>query len=179
VKLTDGTFAIIHINRLKKVHGQVVENKASPVGKQVYKAVRRRKPKETVQKEQGEAEETEGWDTKVPYHPHVAENESVVSSNSETDEENLPLDRGNNSEWNPGSSYLKRKLRDENTTADVAYQLRSRLVSRSVQEAETDKARTEVNESPGNTDAQEQLSASKNKNHSFNLRSRIMSPLPE
>jgi hypothetical protein len=48
VKLTDGTFAIIHINRLKKAHGHVVENKASPVRKQVNKTLRGGKPKETV-----------------------------------------------------------------------------------------------------------------------------------
>jgi hypothetical protein len=56
-------------------------------------------------------------------------------------------------------------------------------VSRSGREAETDKARTEVNESPGNKivthDAQGQLLAGKNRSHSYNLRSRIVSPLPE
>jgi hypothetical protein len=83
----------------------------------------------------------------------------------------LPLDRGDDSEWNPGSSNLKRKLQSENTTADVAYQLRSRLVSRSGREAETDKARSELNDPPGNKiltqDTQEQMLAGKDRSHSI------------
>jgi hypothetical protein len=81
---------------------------------------------------------------------------------------------GKDSEWNPGSSYLKRKLRSENTTADVAYHLRSRLVSRSEQEAERDKVGVEVNNSSGSNYAQTNTSPSKAKtsSHSYNLRSK-------
>jgi hypothetical protein len=104
LRMADGTFAIVYTNRPKKAPDQQkVLGKASPVGNQVDKAIRRGKPKDSVQKEQKEVVETEGRDKKVPYHPQVIESEGVVCSDSENNEENLPLDRGDDSEWNPGS----------------------------------------------------------------------------
>jgi hypothetical protein len=62
--------------------------------KKVNKRVRQGQPKETVQEEQEGIVETEGWDKEIFSHPQVIEREDVASSDSENDENNLPLDRG-------------------------------------------------------------------------------------
>jgi hypothetical protein len=52
-------------------------------------------------------------------------------------------------EWNRGSLYLQLKLRSDTRTADAAYQLPSRLVGRSGQEALQDKPSVEEGDLAG------------------------------
>jgi hypothetical protein len=89
-------------------------------------------------------------------------------------------------EWTPGSSYLQRKLRSSSTADDVAYRLRSRLVSRSGRETETDKGPAEAGDSAGNehtsANTPDSVSPGRNKSgtsHSYNLRSRVESTVNE
>ena len=63
---------------------------------------------------------------------------------SESDECDSDLDssshrRVKDVEWTAGASCLEKKLPNDNTADDIAYRLRSRLVSRSERKAETDK----------------------------------------
>ena len=50
-------------------------------------------------------------------------------------------------DWTPGSSYLQRKLQSNQTADDIAYEMRSRLVSRSRQETETDTSQASAHSS--------------------------------
>jgi hypothetical protein len=85
-------------------------------------------------------------------------------------------------EWTRVSSYLRRKLQNADTADNnVAYRLRSKLVSRSEREAEADKEQAEVSSQGSEqmlANMQNETSPGKNRpivNHSYNLRSRIES----
>jgi hypothetical protein len=183
IRMTDGTFAIVHTNRLKKAQGQQkILNKASPVGRKVTKTTRREQPREHVLKEHGDVNDTEQEGNEIFSTPQLRTVESDTSE-IEDDEEVSLRNREEDPEWDPGSSYLRQEVLNDNIADGVAYRLRSRLVGRSGREAETDKARSEVNDPPGNKiltqDTQEQMLAGKDRSHSYNLRSRVVSPHPE
>ena len=72
--------------------------------------------------------------------------------------------------------YLKRRLQSDNRPDDTAYRLRSRLVSRSGQEAETDKPGAEESGSAGDTLLLTETSPDESEStrgHPYNLRNRI------
>ena len=76
----------------------------------------------------------------------------------------------------PESLYVQRKLRDDKTTDDVAYELRPRRVGRSRPEPDKDKSNIETSEEAGNGLVQPSTSPSKNipeLTHSYNLRTRV------
>jgi hypothetical protein len=90
------------------------------------------------------------------------------------------INRERDSDWNPGSSYLQRKLQSESKTDDVAYQLTSRVVNRSGRETEEDKVGRDVSNSPGSRSESSDKSPCKvetTASHSYNLRSRAESTL--
>jgi hypothetical protein len=132
--------------------------------------------KKIMRKKSIDSKESGDWDVEIPPHLQVVNADSAKSSETEDNVDNLPRDLENDSEWNPGSSYLQRKLQSDNRTDGVAYRLRSRLVGRSERETEVDKAGAEVNSSPGNIHAQSDTSPSSAEGtfgHSYNLRSKV------
>jgi hypothetical protein len=77
----------------------------------------------------------------IPSQAQLAEDET--ESVSETDDEvEMEREHCNDIEWTTGSLYLRRKLRDDKTTDDIAYNLLSRVVSGSRPEPASDTART-------------------------------------
>jgi len=126
----------------------------------------------------------EQLDTDIRSHPQVLDVDSTGSTSSEDSDEDSssPRRRRESPEWNTESSYLHRKLQGNGQTDDVAYRLRSRLVSRSGREMETDKEQAEAVRSPGND---HMISAARNitspgrvnpaSSHSYNLRSGLKS----
>jgi hypothetical protein len=179
VRLADGTSTIIHVNRLKRAYGQVDAKDESPLRKRKNKTMKLRQPKQSNYKGNPKLPETTGPDTEMPSYSKLME--VRPDSTGETEDESLdslPREQGDDSDWDPGSSYLQRKLRNDKTTADVAYHLRSRLVSRSGQETEGDKAGAEMNDPSGNEHAPTNTSPDKTRLtscHPYNLRNRIES----
>ena len=179
VRLADGTSTIIHVNRLKRVYGQMDAKNELPFRKRKCKTMKLRQPKQSNYKGNPKLPETTGPDTEIPSYSQLIEDRP--DSTSETEEEgldSLPREQGDDSDWNPGSLYLQRKLQNDKTTADVAYHLRSRLVSRSRQGKEGDKAGVETNDPSGSEYAPTNTSPDKARPatcHPYNLRSRIES----
>ena len=154
IQLTDGTFAIIHISRLKRACGLTGSNKV---------VLGKGKAKETVKLHQGKGDIFESnvdltdWEesnVEIPSQSQVVSTEDAELHESEDEADNL-LSDGNDEEpeWNPGSLYLQRKLRSDVKTADVAYQLHSRQVGRSGQETPQDKSSTGEGDLAGSTSA--------------------------
>jgi len=123
-------------------------------------------------------------DTDIRSNPQVLDVDSTGSKSSEdTDEDSSssPRRRRVSPEWNTESSYLHRKLQGNGQTDDVADRLRSRLVSRSGREMETDKEQAEAVRSPRSdhiSDARNIMSPGRvnpASSHSYNLRSGLKS----
>ena len=151
IKLTDGASAIVHINRLKKAHGQ---------GRTKEQKVRFR---DISHEKCTSTENATTLDTEIPSGTQLLENED--ESSSETDEVSLdkPLTGyARDADWAPRSLYLQRKLQSDKVTDGIAYRLRSRTVSRSEPELETDN----VQNSASQDDSRPTSS------HSYNLRTR-------
>jgi hypothetical protein len=172
VRLADGTFTIIHVNRLKEVHGQIENGNAPPVKQSISKMKRIRQQKGREYRAEEGSVETEELKTEIPPHSQIV---NIGIRNSSDSEESIVSSPGlkGDSEWIPGSSNLQRKLQDDNTTDGVAYRLRSRLVSRSEWETEGDKT---VTGSSGNEPIHSHTSPGTIKtasSHMYNLRSRV------
>ena len=78
-------------------------------------------------------------------------------------------------DWTLGSLYLQRKLRNDKTSDDVMYELRSRRIGRSGPEVDKD-MNNETSEQTGNRLVQPSASLNKSApevTHSYNLRSRV------
>jgi hypothetical protein len=104
--------------------------------------------------------------------------EDERSEDSDRSASTSPQDLRNDLEWTPGSSYLRRKLQESNTADDIAYRLRSRIVSRSEQETEADKEQAEPDGMAGNEQSEEstRLNTSPSENTAtspYNLRSKV------
>jgi hypothetical protein len=114
--------------------------------------------------------------------PHTGRLEIGSEESDESDEQivSSPRKHRGDPEWTPGSSYLQRKLQSNSTADEVAYRLRSRLVSRSGRETETDKeqaaASSVAGSEPISMNTRESALPGRSKfaaNHSYNLRSRV------
>jgi hypothetical protein len=134
VKMGDGTLAIIHINRLKRAH--VLTKEALTVTKG-GRGSKRGRPAGTVPSVNEEVGETESEGRGAFPNPQVVSAKYTESSETEDELGNLPQDRGNDSEWNPGSLHLRRALRKNIPTDEIASRLRSRLLDRSEREVDT------------------------------------------
>jgi hypothetical protein len=58
----------------------------------------------------------------VPSHSQILDIAAETSSESEVDTDSSPRGLVKDYEWNPGSSYLRRKLQSDNATEGVAHQ---------------------------------------------------------
>jgi hypothetical protein len=100
--------------------------------------VQSKRTKKLARKEREETG-TEKLDVGNPSHSQILDVVDKESDRSDEDIISPSQTRRADPEWTPGSSYLQRKLQSSNTANDVAYRLRSRLVSRSERETEIDK----------------------------------------
>jgi len=98
VRSADRTFAIIHINRLKRAYGQMEGGRASPVKGKSSTTVKLDRFKKIIHKEGADLAETGKLDVEIPPHSQVVDRENKESSEAEEDVDNLPLDRGKDSE---------------------------------------------------------------------------------
>jgi len=117
-----------------------------------------------------------------PPRPQVIEVECETSDGSDEGNVSPSQTRKVDPEWTPGSSYLRKELRSNDTADNVAYRLRSRLVGRSERDAEFDKEQVEIESSQGSehilVSTQNKTSHGRTKpatTHPYNLRSRIES----
>jgi transposase InsO family protein len=178
VKLTDKTSSIVHINRLKKAHEKKGSRVALPSDQGRSKPIKETHGKENELEGSVASKEMEEVDGTIPSHSKILEVESEGVSESEDDETSSPLGIREDSEWAPESSYLRRKLQYDNATDNIAYQLRSRLVSRSERETEQDKTGAGAAGASGNEQTVGSASPGKVKSassHSYNLRKRVES----
>jgi len=166
----------VHINRLKKTCEQKQrDNRILPTSKQGRQRIKLDRTGDTSGKEcfASMPELSRGASSQM----QVVESES--KSLSEIDEEEtVRLSQGHqdDSDWTPGSVHLRRKLHSDKTTDDVAFQLRSRVVSRSGQNQGSETVRTETSDSLQNDNAQSFMlfdEAMPTASHSYNLRSRV------
>ena len=68
-------------------------------------------------------------DLGVPSHSQVTNTDDMESSETEEEVDNsLSNSKNRDSDWEPGSMYLKRRLQSDNRPDDIAYRLRSRRV---------------------------------------------------
>jgi len=179
VRLEDGTSAILHINRLKKAE-QAGSTKTPPLNGSPNKRMKSGRTRKLAPKENNDVE-TKKPTAENPARPQLVDVDSNTSDCSDEEITSPSRISSTDSEWTPGSVYLRKNLRDTDTDDNVAYRLRSRLVSRSERETEADKEQVEMS-SNGNErmleNTQNNTSPGKNKlvaNHSYNLRSRIES----
>ena len=117
-----------------------------------------------------------------PPRPRILDVESEESDRSDEENVSPSQTRRTDPEWTPGSSYLRKELRSNDTADNVAYRLRSRLVYRSEREAEVDTEQVEIESSHGSEhmliNTQNKTSPGRikpAKTHPYNLRSRIES----
>ena len=175
VRLEDGTSTVINVNRLKRACGQAGVEKELPSRKRKYKVVKLDQPKQSSDKGD-KLPETMGLDMNIPSYSELIEGK--LDSTSEIEDEglnSLSREKEDDSDWDPGSSYLQRKLRNDKPTADVAHHLRSRIVNRSGQETGNDKAGAEMSDPAGNASTPDDTSFNESRSgvcHSYNLRSR-------
>jgi hypothetical protein len=183
VRMADGNSTIIHMNRLKRAHGPTEGKNVIPLDLTVRKETRRESCKIIASRENSEIEQ-EKVDMGTSSHQLTRDTESNESESDGSDNDVISASRGRveDAEWTPRSSYVQRKLPSNNTADDIAYMLRSRLVSRSERETETDKRRAAVINSPetGQLVANTQQNTSPDRTkltvgHSYNLRNRVES----
>jgi len=158
IRMTVGSSTIVHVNLLKRAHGQEKEN-----GPAV---------KERCSLEPPTVKSEENLD--IPSRVQLREFES--DDYDEIEETDVLLDNSSSeADWTPGSLYLQRKLLNDKTADDVTYELRSRRVGRSGPEIDKDKGK-ETSEQTGNRLVQPSALFNKNMpelTHSYNLRSRV------
>jgi hypothetical protein len=175
VRFLDGTSTIVHVSRLKRALKQS-EASTTPLTQP-----KRNKKMTTDQTKENDPEvyrtsiDTEELDIGIPSSLQAIDVGSETLSESEGEISSSQQRLGEDSEWTPGS-YLQRKLQGDNETDGIAYQLRSRLVSRSEQDMERDSMGIETVCSPGSKHTQSKMSPSTVKtasSHSYNLRNRV------
>jgi hypothetical protein len=110
VRLADGTSTIVHINRLKRVHGRKEDGRASTGKERLNKTAKSDQFRKTVAKEYGDLTETEELDVEVPPNPQTLDIGNESSDEPEEDTNNSPRRAAEDSEWTPGSLCLHRKL---------------------------------------------------------------------
>jgi hypothetical protein len=171
IRLADGTSTIVHVNRLKKAYEKETDGLQLPVGKYRGQATQPVPVNRPLLGETDDFPETFERDIDIPPYPQKVENACENVSEAE-DEENSSLSPGSDDEpnWTPESRYMRRKLHSNKEPTDVAYRLRSRLVSRSEQEPELDKRETE--NSNQSADGVTQTTERPVSSHSYNLRER-------
>jgi hypothetical protein len=182
--MADGTSAVLHINRLKRAYGQMGKDSALPLHKSSSKVVKLSKRERIAPRDNIETGSEES-DVVIPSHSrkfNVEENEQSDESDGGVDGKvvDSPRRRSGDPEWSPGSVYLQKRLRSNNTAEGSVYKLRSRLVGRSEREAEADKEQSETDRLSESEyvveNTQNKVSPGKNKSalsHSYNLRSRL------
>jgi len=130
--MTDGNSAIIHINRLKRAYSQVENKSAVSLSNKIRE---RLKGFKAVVPEENNEIIVEKYIT-IPSGLLTESTEGCESDDSDENAIGSAQRRVEDPEWSPGSLYLQRKLHSsKNTAYDIAYRLRSRLVSRSEREA--------------------------------------------
>ena len=148
VRLEGGTSVILHSNRLKRAFEQAANDNISPLNGSSNKVMKSGRTRKLARRE-NKVVEPKNLTAENPPRPRILDVESEESEIS--DEEIIsPLQmRRTDPEWTPGSSYLRKELQSNDTVDNVAYRLRSRLLSRSEREAEADKEQVEVISSQG------------------------------
>ena len=179
VRLEDGTSAILHINRLKKAE-QAGSTKTPPLNGSPNKSTKSGRTRKLAPKGSDDVE-TKKPTAENPARPQLVDVDSNTSDCSDEEITSPSRISSTDPEWPSGSSYLRKNLRGTDTDDNVAYRLRSRLVSSSERETEADKEQVEVS-SNGNEqileNTREDTLPGRNKpvaNHSYNLRSRVES----
>ena len=187
VRMADGASVILHVNRLKGATGDNGnEDRMVPIkySSSVDQPIHKEK-KADVKKSKGFKTEIievkeEPLEVDTSYTSRLPEEESKESETFEESDVGLARQSEHDPEWRPGSLYSQRSLRKDETADNIAYRLRSRLVSRSRQEAETDKrpagAQTLLEDTNVNTNERSEGERVENEStvgHSYNLRNRV------
>jgi len=175
IQLTDGTFTLVHANRLKRAYGQETGNRILPADQTTGQVMKLGRTKKTVCKECTSPTETHESSSTIPSQRQIVDD--IDESYDDTDEEEIDRavrEYSDDSDWTPGSLYLQRKLQSDKTADDVTYRLRSRLVGRSRQELEADNATAETSDPSGSKNAQNCTlrDVGSTVSHSYNLRDR-------
>jgi hypothetical protein len=178
IRLTDGTSTVVHINRLKKASDQAGSSSAIPLSRSSDKIKSLKWSKEFAPRVSKD-KRTEQQDPQIPPYSQILD---AAENLSDSDENEIVLAQESmtDPEWTPGTSNTNRKLQSSDTADGIAYRLRSRLVSRSEQEAEADKRQAE--ETVHSQGSEHKLESTRNNtspgrnkvvaSHSYNLRSK-------
>ena len=173
--MADGTSAIIHVNRLKRAYGNAVHRSVGPLGDNSREQVELKETKRNAPR--GKNEKVNRTIDSHSLKESSGSDESDIERNSSL-QENME-----DPEWTPGSYYTRKQLQRSYASDDnIAYRLRSRLVSRSERAAAVKDKPVEQGPSLG----QEQMSGSAHdnispggnksmKSHPYNLRSNVES----
>ena len=175
------TSVILHLNRLKRAFEQVVNGNTPPLCGSSNKVMNSGRTRKLASRE-NKVVESKKLTAENPPRLQVIEVESEESDGSDEENVSPSQTRRADPEWTPGSSYLRKELRSNDTADNVAYRLSSRLVNRSGRDAEADKEQIEIEGSQG---SEHMLKSAQNKTspgrikpattHPYNLRSRIES----
>ena len=183
VRMADGASSVLHVNRLKKAYESTEDDVWTPLTKHsslVNQPTQKEKKADARRSREFKPEiKVEPPDIDIPSNVKLLEEEDELDSLDERDV-NLSRQYERDPEWIPGSSYLQRKLQSSQTADDIAYELRSRLVSRSRQEAEADKSQASIHSSLESenveTNTQNEVQpeiVESTASHSYNLRRRV------
>jgi hypothetical protein len=121
-----------------------MEEGVLPASMNINKTVKLKQFRKSVSKECEVLINMEELDAKIISYQQVLDICGAISEGCNEDYSSLPRRGREDPEWNPGSPYSQRMLHGNGQTDDVAYQLRSRAVSRSGREMEEDKERAEA-----------------------------------
>jgi hypothetical protein len=145
VRVADGTFAIVHINRPKKAYRWEKDSTVLPTKKQLNRTIKLDCTRKLSQEENTSLGERQTLGTKSPIRTQVIESrDDSMSETNDVETGELIQEGTDDPDWTPESTYLQRKLQSYKAIDGVAYQLRSRLVCRSEPEPEGDTAQNFV-----------------------------------
>ena len=123
---------MVHINRLKRAHGTGLEAVTPKVSSQKTRrsGTKQSKLQSSKLSEDESYNEISNWSTQ-PQAGTVG-NENEDNRDPSEAPTASPVTSGQcDPDWDPGSLYMQRKLRADNSSTETAYQLRTRPVNRS------------------------------------------------
>jgi len=179
VRQEGGTSVILYLNRLRRAFEQAVNDDISPLYGSSNKVMKLRRTRKLAPRE-NKVDESKKLKAENPPRPQVIQVESETSDGSDVGNVSPSQIRRADPEWTRGPSYLRKELRSNDTADNVAYRLRSRLVSRSERDAEVDKEQVGIQNSQGSehmlVNTQRKTSPGRIKpatTHPYNLKGRI------
>jgi hypothetical protein len=163
-------FTVVHIDRLKRAHGQKLDNPLPTTSSAFAKDSRMTRNRGNQSRTPEDEDRTKGTNLEVRTN---LQRDSHDDSAGATDILSPARQSQSDPDWQPESMYSQRKLRNDSNSKEITYQLRSRTID----EQDNEPLSRKPSES---TSADQPIQQSEFDNHSlsqpthpYNLRKRV------